>query len=421
MTSEEFRQGLNSGKPLFSIQVDDVLVQEIFQKLSEQIAEQKREIEELKKELRSRPTLEEFAKLSDIVTEIQTEHNASKSNLSQTFDAVYSSLDERTRSINELVQRKTNEMLFAVNAAIRSEMEKLGYEPQITEDMLKTVGDLKLNYAKALQKIDDLKDAIVKIAASFQGSARVGGLSSKNAAECIRAAAERDRKNLADLKAQMEKFKTEFDTFRDTFEMTLPMAQYGAPPWNTGVTYNRNKKPALPSSPQSTSVYEYFNYMGRAFPYIEAVLREFHSYLQQLDATCEQKADREEVEQGFAKDDTRIDALLVEVDDYRSKKDQLVFQNEFEGLAGDLYAIVNGTSNAAATNTKCIVCGKKVQRTTGSIQQNVSNRAVSQCSLTPRGPTTNADLLRIDGLQQEPSMSIKRVMTARVPKRSTPK
>ena len=38
MTSSE----IESGKPLFSIQVDDVLVQEIFQKLAEQIAEQRR-------------------------------------------------------------------------------------------------------------------------------------------------------------------------------------------------------------------------------------------------------------------------------------------------------------------------------------------------------------------------------------------
>lgn len=424
MSSEEFRKGLNSGKPLFSIQVDDLLVQEIFQKLSDQIAEQRREIEELKKELSSRPTVEEFTKLSNIVNEIQTDYYASRSNLSQTVDSFYSSLDERTRIINELVQRKTNEMLFAVNAAIRSEMENLGYEPKITQDTLQSVHDLKLNYSKAMQKIDDLKDSIVRIAASFEGSARVGGLNSKNAAECIRIAAEKDRKNLADMKAQMDKFKSDFDSFRETFEMTLPMKDFGAPKWNTGLTYNRNKKPELPTKPQTSSVYEYLSYMGRAFPYVEAVLREFHSYIQQIDATVQQKTDREEFEEEVGKIETRIDALVVDVEDYRNKKDKLVFQNEFEGLAGDLYAVVSGASNAAATNTKCIVCGKKVQRTTGSMQPNVSNRAVSQCSLTPRGVTaTNADILRLDGLQQEPSLSIKRVKTARVPKRPavTPK
>lgn len=419
MSSEEFRNELNSGKPLFSIQVDDVLVQEIFQKLSEQIADQRREIDELKKELKARPTVEEFVALSEAVNKIQSEYSASSSSFSKTVDAFYTSLNEKTKGINELVQQKTNEMLFAVNASIRSQMEMIENSPKMTQDALESIHDLKLKYSKALQKIDDLKDSVIQIAAAFDGSPKVEGLDSRNAYSCIKAAAERDRRNLAQMKSEMENFKGEFNTFKETFEVTLPFSKYGYPQWQKGVIYNRSKKPTFPAEPKGTSVYEYINYMGKTFPYIQAVLRELHSYVQQVDATVEQKTDRGEFEVSAAKTQKMVTALVADVEDYRVKRDQFVFHQDFEELAGDVYGIVNGASNAAATNTHCIVCGKRVQRTVGSIAPG-TNRALSQQSpLSARGEKTTktSDVLRYDGLQQEPVLGIRRITTARSGKR----
>ena len=123
--TDEFHDELNSGKPLFSIQVDDVLVQEIFQKLSEQIAQQNKEIIELREELKNRPTLEDFAKMTETVQQIRRDYTASSSQLSNTVNSFYDSLNERTNSINELVQQKTNEMIFAVFKAIEERMDQL--------------------------------------------------------------------------------------------------------------------------------------------------------------------------------------------------------------------------------------------------------------------------------------------------------
>jgi len=48
------------------------------------------------------------------------------------------SLNEKTRSINELVQQKTSEMPFAVNASIQSQIDMLENGPRITQDALDT-------------------------------------------------------------------------------------------------------------------------------------------------------------------------------------------------------------------------------------------------------------------------------------------
>jgi len=277
------------------------------------------------------------------------------------------------------------------------------------------VHDLKLKYAKASQKIDDLQDSVVQIAAGFEGSARVEGLTGKSAGECIRAAAERDRRGVAEMRAQVARFSRDFARFKDVFEMALPLEKIGAPQWHASAAYDRATKPVLPAPPQDASVYDYIAYMGRAFPYVQAVLREFHAGMGQLSAAVEQKTDRTEFEIATARTRKELAAIVPDVEDYRSRRAHLVLRQDFEELAEDVYGIVNGASKAAATNTKCIGCGKLVQRTVGSIQPGLSRTATQRSPLSSRGDVTTrtADLLRLDGLQQEPVLGIRRIVTSR--------
>ena len=168
--TDEFREELNSGKPLFSIQVDDVLVQEIFQKLAEQIAAQNKEIIELKEQLKNRPTKDDFKEMFDAIQKMEQEYSHSSNVLNKTVTNFYDSLDQRTNSINALVQQKTNEMLFAVHKAIQGHMDMMDVTPKMTKEAVDMIHEVKLDLQKSNHKIEELSDTMAQIVGAFEGS-----------------------------------------------------------------------------------------------------------------------------------------------------------------------------------------------------------------------------------------------------------
>lgn len=424
MTSEEFRNELNSGKPLFSIQVDDVLVQEIFQKLAEQIAAQNEEIKYLKEQLANRPTTEEFVRLTEAVQQIQKDYSSSSSILSKTVDSFYSSLEERTKSINDLVQQKVNEMLFSVNAAIRGQIEMLENGPHVAQDTLDTVHNLKLQVARTTQKVEDLKETLIQMAAGFDGSSKVEGLTRKTAPSTVRSAVDKDRKKLAQTNKKLADFEKEFLEFQDTFDTILPVKTRGFPQFIAPPQYNRKSTPEFPKMPAAQTVFDYFDFIAKAMPVVYSVLRELHAYILQIDATVAQKTDRGEFEQYTNETQRLVNSIIDDVEDYRSKKDHLILHEHFEELAQDIYNIVNGASNSAATNTRCIACGKMVQRVAGSIKSprttstarpTSSQSARELTGKTDKTSSRDSELLKLDGLVHE-TLIDKKTNTARIPK-----
>lgn len=412
--TDEFREELNSGKPLFSIQVDDVLVQEIFQRLAEQISQQHQEILELKEQLKNRPTMEDFTRLTESVQKIRKDYDESSSFFSNTVNSFYDSLNKRTKSINDLVQQKTNEMIFAVHKEIQNRMDQLETTPQMTKEAIDLIHEVKLDLQKSNQKIDELSDTMIQMAAAFDGSPKVEGLKRCNVALCIRNAAERDRQTVSDLSAHFEEFGKDFLDFKKKFDAILPIDTCGFPQFTKNIIYNRSDVPTFPNFAPVSTVFDYFRYIGKTMPYIQAVLRELHAYMSQIDACVAQKTDRVEFEQYNDETTKLINSMIDDVEDYRSKKDALIVNNEFEELASDIYGIVNGASNSAATNTRCIACGKMVQRIAGSIKN--PTRPVSQQMTSRTERTINMqDSLKIDGLVKEPVLTIKKVQTSRTP------
>jgi hypothetical protein len=283
----------------------------------------------------------------------------------------------------------------------------------MTQDALTSLSELKLKNAKLTQKVDDVRDAVIQIAASFGGSQQIEAGTTEAACNFIRQTADQDRRQISDVRRQLDKFTREFTDFKSAFEVMLPFNRFGYPEWNQTVCYNRSKTPAFPAYPQEFSVYAYFVWLSKTLPYVQAVLREFHAYLLQLDAQVSQKSDRGELEMIASKTKKTVNSLVDDVEDYRSKKDMFVLHQHFEELASNIYGIVSGASNAAATNTRCIACGKMVQRTTGSIKPRATSQQMRPDDPEPR----TTDFLKLDGLQQDTVLSVRKISTARSAKR----
>lgn len=367
-TSEEFRNELNSGKPLFSLEVDDVLIQHLFQKFSEQLKQQSEEIAYLKAELNNRPKMEDFLNLSQAVVTLQKQCNDSSDVLSETVKKFKSSLESRQETINDYVNSKLNEMLFSVNAAIRSELEALDKTPASTQQAIDEVHEMKLKVAKMSQKLDDVKDTVIQMAAAYDGTMKIDRLKRKTVPSCVRVAATRDRNQIQQNADDIDKMKKQFEEFTTTFNRILPYADRDFPQFAKGCTYSRNEIPKFPEYPYVYSFNDFASYTAKVIPLTESILRELHSYIKQLDATLRAKLDQREYNVNQNELQKTLRALIDETTDYKNRKDDIVSKENFDELADQLYSIVNGSSNSACTNTRCMACGKFVQRTTGSPQ-----------------------------------------------------
>lgn len=390
-TSEEFRNELNSGKPLFSLEVDDVLIQHLFQKFSEQLKQQSEEIETLKSELANRPKMEDFLNLSQAVVSLQKQCNDSSDVLSETVKKFKSSMDSRQNSINDLIQSKLSEMLFSVNAAIRSELEALDKTPVSTQEAIDEVHDMKLKVAKMSQKLDDVKDTVIQMAAAYDGTMKVDRLSRKTVPACVRVAATRDRNQLQQNTDDIDKIKKQLEEFSQTFNRILPYGDKEFPQFAKGVTYSRSDIPKFPDYPYVYSFNDFAQYTAYVIPLTEAILREMHSYVKQVDATLRSKLDQREYNVNQNEIQKTLRALIEESDDYKNRKDNLISKENFDELSDQLYSIVNGSSNSACTNTRCMACGKFVQRTTGSPQISRVEQKFNDRPQTSRRTKTSLD------------------------------
>ena len=383
MSNEEIQNNdispaLNDGKPLFSLQVDDVLIQEIFQKFAEQLKEQTDEIAYLKSELNNRPKMEDFVNLSEAVVSLQKQAHQSSEVLKSTVNDFQSSIEQRSQSLHQILQTKINDMLFSVNAAIRGELETLEKTPVNTKQAIDDVHEMKLQVAKMSQKLDDLKETVIQMTVAYDGEMKFETLKRKTVPTCIENAAKRDRAKIQKNTDDITELSNKLDSFIETFNRILPYHDSNFPQFNNKLNYNRKEMPSYPPIPTSVLSFDDFaSYVCDTVPMLENVTRELYSYISNTEA----KANNALVASNFETFQTEIQKtlsfIIEETDDYRNRKNNFVTKEDFQNLSDHLFEIVNGASNSSATNMRCIACGKLVQKTSTARTVN-SNLSVFQ-------------------------------------------
>jgi hypothetical protein len=149
---------------------------------------------------------------------IQNDYSVASGGINREMEKFEQVFEDRSADLSDLIEQKTNEMLFAVNAAIKGQIEMLEIGPFMTRDALNSLEKLKLRDSKVAQKIRDLKDSVIQIAASLDGPDRVDGLTFKNASAIIRLASERNRRTMEDMKSKFDKLSRDLGIFKDSFE-----------------------------------------------------------------------------------------------------------------------------------------------------------------------------------------------------------
>ena len=375
---EEEPQPLNMGKPLFSLQVDDVLIQELFKNFAAQIKNQQEEIDFLKTELKNRPKMEDFVNLSEAVISLQKQANDSSIELRTTVHDFHSSIEQRSQTFNQLLQTKVNDMLFSVNAAIRGELEALEKTPVNTKQAIDDVHNMKLQVSKMEQKLDDLKETVIQMAAAYDGNMRFDTLSRKTVPSCVGNAASKDRARIDENANNIKEIGEKVDKFIDTFNRILPYQDTQFPQFNNKTVYNRKDVPSYPPLPNVSSFDDFSAYVCNVIPLMQNVSRELYNYITQVDAKVNITLEKKTFDSFQNEIRKTLSFIIQETDDYRAKKNNLVLKEDFQNLSDHLFDVVNGASNSSVTNTRCVACGKLVQNTSPSSRTAVAPVSIYQ-------------------------------------------
>lgn len=354
------------GRPLFSLRVDDVLIQQIFQKLSDQVKVQSEEIAELKRELASRPKKEEFIDIRDSIIKIQDDYKEKSSNVQILIDQFTVFLNSKTSSMDKLVEEKINQITLSINAAIEKEFEAKENFLRKKENE-NSILSLRREFDLLDQKAKVTRDRVVQIAGAIDDVSKPGTITHKNAASCVRVAITRDREILRKCYQSVQNMEKTYDLVNSSITNVLSNEQ-AMPQFSNETTWNRTEPPSFPPIPIVSSLRDILLYVCEVIPIFEAVLREFYFYLQNIDSKVNNKMEKSFFGQFSESFEKTLEFFKTEIQDYTQKKNFFVFKSDFTEFASTIYSMMEGHSLSAATNTKCIACGKNVQRVSGPVK-----------------------------------------------------
>ena len=359
MDEQTFRKELDIGKPLFSLQINEELVQKIFLKLNEQIKEQNKEISILKEELSLRPSLLEFNDLKNTISQMKEQIKIMNLNHITQYETINESLTEKSSTINTLVQQKVNDMLFSVSAAIREQAEIKIEEPkQNKNNDEKIINELKLHISKLSYRIDELKENFNQLSFAFDDSTENNNtINHKNTSISIRAQISNDRLKITENSKKIQTISERLEMYIETFIKLFP-TNLQFPQFDNNFFYNKKEIPKFPTIPYLNNIQDFLLYITSTYPRIQSILREYFNMFSNIENNIHLKLDKIEFFNFEKEYKNQLKSLLTNLEEFNKRKDHLVFKEDFEDLAKNLFNIINNNNNDSLINSKCIVCGK---------------------------------------------------------------
>ena len=336
-------------KPLFSIQVDDLIIQQIFQEYSKRISDQQEEIARLKADLESRPTREQFEAVSAALIDVQRQLACSSSGYKDSLEGMRRSLEEKTFDMESLLQKKCSEMIFSVNAAIRGEMDRIGLECEIPKYLTGTISSTDLKVQKLCAKVEELNNSVISGFEAVDETSRIkhGDIQSFMRSACVRA-----RKRVADIEESVSRMNAAVSSCQVRFDLLVPIDGMLKEIPTTGV-------PSSLLFKGTKSMYDYLNYAACSIPVIGSSVKALEIDISNCRERINSKADSLTVDSELSEIKSMIKGLTEKIDDYWSRKDTVVTRNEFSELRKQLMEIANGT---AKSSMRCMACGKALNK-----------------------------------------------------------
>ena len=337
---------MTEGKSLFSINIHDNVIQELFKEMKQEIDKLKSRIEYLTEEVEGRPSSEEFKKMSTSLQYIITknaEHEEQLTNLNNgsnsevkkliedTMRKVKTQMDDTTISINSVIR--------AQNALIDKkvlEMTKPSFEFTEMQHSVAEITANQENNQNKIKKIIDYISSFVGDQFPEEGRARttldqIINMRMKDVSEKIDSFETR----LSNFETRLDKVETMFFRIADLNKIDLPV-------YETAPKVLFKDKPKLPKLTNPKAFTDYFKYLMQVVPQLQQILYCYRDEIELIKSSLGDASINKM--EGKRKDDEEseyvktgdLESVKRQLADYRnlhvSKEDFQILQTDVKNL-----------------------------------------------------------------------------------------
>ncbi|EAY08584.1 hypothetical protein TVAG_191070 [Trichomonas vaginalis G3] len=266
-------------KSLFSIQIDDVVIQRVFQKLQDEVTALEFQVKQLKDDVATKPSRQEISVISKTVDILKEDNTSFKESISKELHSFKMDFTSQFSANKESTKKELTDAIFSINSVVRAQNALI--EEKVFEltkptfefnEMRAAVSDVKTSHAQVMNELKRLQLSFAHVMEvnSFE---EFEGWSLTKA---IHLATEGDRSDIKMIQAQINTLSNRIENAEAVARKICRNPNDPLPQWIKSPKYDLKAKPQIPRISTATSFIDYFEYLMQFAPAVQKVLNGFY-------------------------------------------------------------------------------------------------------------------------------------------------
>ena len=280
---DKIKQGQQQS--LFSIQVDDVIIQRIFAGLQSEVNKLQREVKELREELSTKSSKDDITDINNQIETLKKESNSFAAEMRQEMSTFNIDISAEMRTTKEAAKKEITDAVFSLNNVVRAQNALI--EEKIFELTKPTFEFTEMKHAvasvKSSHEVIELEmDKIRKTVASVLEVKSFDDISNLNLTKIIHKATQEDRDNIAHSENRINAVIERLENAETIMQKICRNPDTPLPQWQTVPKYDMKEKPKLPQLFAATTFYEYIEYLMLLAPTLQKIFSGFYKEITSL-------------------------------------------------------------------------------------------------------------------------------------------
>lgn len=334
-------------KPLFSIQVDDIIIQHIFKSLEDQIRTLKFDVENLQVQMKDKSDKNEVVELKNAVNYVKEKTFTFTDKVDTTIESFQKHLNSAIKEAKDFVQDQVSDGIMSVNNVVRA-------QNALIEEKVFQLSKPAVEVTHAIADVDRIKQENKDIRDKFAGinqiiSAFVGedfnSQNLKTLPQIIIETIQPEIDSIQNLEIKSTKLDNRLKTCEQSIYKMVGSTDILLPISTKAPKHSFHEKPKLPKLTEVNSYTDYFEYIAKFVPILQRILSSFYHQVVSISNTVYDQVERNTAQEELEKSMRQITDMVADirelkenqsqVDKLSSKVDDVIIQQD---SLGDLSA-----------------------------------------------------------------------------------
>ena len=320
------REGVTeSGKSLFSINVQDDIIQSLFKEMKGEIESLKHKVSFLTDELATRPSVDDYKKLVLTTKELQEKNKENENQIKQFLSTTKNEINKLVEETKREVKEQMEDTTLSVNSVIRAhnvlidkkvfEMTKPTFEFNEMKRSVASITENESFFQKQLKKLFDFISSFLSEPFPSDGKARM------SLDQIFESKQSEDKDSIKIMNSQMtmldnrmEKIETMFFRIADLSRMDLPL-------YESAPAVHFKDKPKIPKLKNPKTFTDYFKYLMEVVPATQKILSCYRKEIELIKSALGETT-LEEIEEKRKKEEKQF-LDFVKADEFDTVKKQI--------------------------------------------------------------------------------------------------